>query len=99
MEGRMAARIARTAKERGRWAGMTKADRIFFTEIFRLMEQAALHDYPNPERKGCPSQEKLEAFARDPRSFSLQDPIFDHVPHCSNCYRYVHARRPAHYIN
>src|ERR1700722_4035933 len=44
-------------------------------EIFRLLEQTASEDPPNPDRLGCPPTETLTAFARNPREFGMQDPI------------------------
>lgn len=75
---------------------MVKAmsDRISLKELLRRVEASGLHDYPNPERKGCPSEETLEAFARDPRAFDINGPVFDHLTHCSPCFQFVHARRP-----
>jgi hypothetical protein len=64
-------------------------------DIFRRIEQTALTNPPNPDRIGCFSQETLSAFADDPRSFSLRDPIFEHLARCSECFAFVHARRSA----
>ena len=62
-------------------------------EMFRLLERAASEDHPNPERRGCPPDETLEAFAHNPRAFSMTDPIFEHVQNCSPCFRFVRERR------
>lgn len=62
-------------------------------EIFQQMEQAALHDHPNPTRRGCPDVETLEAFAQNPKAFALRDPIFEHLAQCSPCFRFVQERR------
>jgi hypothetical protein len=62
-------------------------------EIFRMMEQAALHEYPNPDRIGCPDAERLKAFARDPKSFPIGDSIFDHVMQCSPCFHFIHEEK------
>jgi hypothetical protein len=70
-------------------------DKFTLDEIFRLMEASALHDYPNPERVGCPPEETLTALARDPRSFDMDAPVFDHLAHCSPCFQFVRARRPS----
>jgi hypothetical protein len=95
----MAPRISRAANEVGDWCGLSKEDRIFLTKLLRYVEQSGLHDFPNPQRKGCPSNETLESFARDPKSFPIKGPVFGHLTRCSNCFRFVHARRPASYIN
>lgn len=68
-------------------------DELTLEEIFRHMEQVALNEYPNPERIGCPSEETLEAFARDARSFAILDQIFDHVGRCSPCAQFIHQIR------
>ena len=62
-------------------------------EVFRLLEQTASQDHPNPERLGCPSQEALASFAQNPRSFSMDDPIFEHLANCSPCFRFVRRQR------
>jgi len=64
-------------------------------EVFRRIEQTALNNHLNPDRIGCFSAETLVAFAADPRSFSMRDPIFEHLARCSECFKFVHARRIA----
>ena len=70
-----------------------KVPKITLEEICRQMDSATLRDYPNPQRIGCSSQATLESFARDPKSFSFDDPIFDHLAHCAPCLRLVLAAR------
>src|SRR3954453_2892529 len=55
--------------------------------MLELLEQAALHDYPNPERKGCPGSEFLQRLATDRASIDLDDPRLNHIARCSPCYR------------
>lgn len=55
--------------------------------MLELLEQAALHDYPNPERKGCPGEDFLRRLANDRASINLDDPRLTHVARCSPCYR------------
>lgn len=55
--------------------------------MLELLEQAALHDYPNPEREGCPGQDFLQQLANNRASISLDDPRLTHVARCSPCYR------------
>lgn len=55
--------------------------------MLELLEQAALHDYPNPERKDCPGPEFLQRLANDRASIDLNDPRITHVARCSPCYR------------
>jgi hypothetical protein len=62
-------------------------------EVFRLLEQTASEDHPNPDRLGCPPTEMLTAFACNPREFAIQDPIFEHLSDCSPCFRFVKTRR------
>jgi hypothetical protein len=52
-----------------------------------LLEQAALRDYPNPERIGCPGAAFLERLAKNRTSINLNDPALTHVARCSPCYR------------
>jgi hypothetical protein len=68
-------------------------DELTQDEVFRLLEQTASEDHPNPDRLGCPTTEILTAFARDPKRFDMQDPIFEHLSNCSPCFRFVKDRR------
>jgi hypothetical protein len=54
-----------------------------------------LHDYPNPERIGCPGAEFLKRLAVDRASISLDDTRLTHVARCSPCYREFVAYRKA----
>jgi hypothetical protein len=56
-------------------------------EVFRLLENAALSARPNPSREGCPDEAVLARFVRDPRSFGIGDPIFEHLAACPECFR------------
>jgi hypothetical protein len=48
--------------------------------------------FPNPERKGCPNEDVLQALAED--RIAPNDPALIHVGSCSECYReYLHLRR------
>jgi len=55
--------------------------------MLKLLEEAALNDYPNPDRIGCPGTDFLKRLATDRRSISLSDPALDHVANCSPCFR------------
>ncbi len=55
--------------------------------MLELLEQAALHDYPNPERIGCPGSDFLRRLASDRNSINLDDARLTHVARCSPCYR------------
>ena len=52
-------------------------------ELHRLVQQAALKAYPNPERKGCPGLKVLGEIAGLPNP-SLH-PAYEHVKTCSPC--------------
>jgi hypothetical protein len=56
-------------------------------KMLELLEEAALHDYPNPDRIGCPGTDFLKRLATDRRSISISDPALDHVAGCSPCFR------------
>ena len=44
-----------------------------------LLEQAALHDYPNPKRIDCPGPDFLKRLATDRKSIQWTDPALEHV--------------------
>jgi len=57
-----------------------------------LMKDFLRESFPNPERKGCPDEDILQALAED--RIIPNDPTLLHVGSCSECYReYVHLRR------
>jgi hypothetical protein len=56
-------------------------------KMLKLLEEAALHDHPNPDRVGCPGTDFLKRLANDRRSISISDPALDHVANCSPCFR------------
>jgi hypothetical protein len=60
------------------------ADQIF-EELQDIVQQAILREFPNPERKGCPDAESLRQLANRPRP--TRDAVWEHVTHCSPCYR------------
>src|SRR5215469_3518698 len=55
--------------------------------ILAMFEQAALNDYPNPDRLGCPGSAFLERLARNRRSIPITHPDLTHVARCSPCFR------------
>ena len=64
--------------------------------ILRALERSSLHDYPNPDRLGCPGTEFLKRLAFNRKSIPLSDPALDHVSHCSPCFsEYVRYRHQA----
>ncbi len=57
-----------------------------------LMKDYLLQSFPNPERKGCPDEDVLQALAED--RVASNDAALLHVGSCSECYReYLHLRR------
>lgn len=60
------------------------ADQIF-EELQDIVQQTILREFPNPERNGCPGQVSLRELANRPRP--TRDAVWEHVTHCSPCYR------------
>jgi len=60
------------------------ADQIF-EELQDIVQQAILREFPNPERKGCSGPEMLRELAERPQP--TRDAAWEHVTHCSPCYR------------
>jgi hypothetical protein len=59
-----------------------------FDRLKKQLQDSILRDYPNPERRGCPGNAALQALARRPLDDSIEaDPNWQHVTHCSECYR------------
>ena len=57
-----------------------------------LMKNFLLEAFPNPERKGCPDENKLKALAED--RLPANDPARLHLGSCSECYaEYLHYRQ------
>ena len=57
-----------------------------------LIKDFLRESFPNPERKGCPDEDILQALAED--RIAPNDPALLHVGSCSECYReYLHLRR------
>lgn len=54
-------------------------------EIQKLLQQAVLNNYPNPERRGCPGAAVLREVAR--RQVPIRDAHWEHVTHCSPCFQ------------
>ena len=54
-----------------------------------LIKDFLRESFPNPERKGCPDEDVLQALAED--RMTPNDPALLHVGTCSECYReYLH---------
>jgi hypothetical protein len=54
-------------------------------EVKRVLQEAILRNYPNPERKGCPGSDVLKQVAREQQPY--ESPHWDHIQHCSPCYK------------
>lgn len=57
----------------------------------KILQQAALKEFPNPERIGCPPEEALDAMARYKRPATEAD--LHHITHCSPCFATFLAAR------
>src|SRR4051812_1972097 len=59
-------------------------------QLRRAFQEAALNDFPNPDRVGCPSDKTvLKAIAL--KTLPLSDPAWRHTARCSPCFREVKA--------
>jgi hypothetical protein len=59
-------------------------------QLRRVFQEAALNDFPNPDRLGCPSDKTvLKAIAA--KTLPLSDPAWQHTARCSPCFREVKA--------
>ena|ERR1700728_1977131 len=57
-------------------------------KLVKALQTAALHDYPNPARIGCPTDiSVLKALAA--KKMRPSDPVIQHVAECSPCFREV----------
>jgi hypothetical protein len=59
-----------------------------FDRLKKQLQDAILRDYPNPERNGCPGAAVLRELAERPLDRAVEDdPHWQHITHCSECYR------------
>jgi negative regulator of sigma E activity len=59
-----------------------------YERLQRRFQEEILTKYPNPERKGCPGESALRSLAAKPLTQRIEnDPDWEHVTHCSECYR------------
>lgn len=59
-----------------------------YERLQRRFQQEILTKYPNPERKGCPGAIASRSLAARSLAESAEgDPVWQHVTHCSECYR------------
>ena len=58
-----------------------------FDRLKKQLQDSILRDYPNPERKGCPGGAVLRELAERPLDRAVEDdPHWQHITHCSECY-------------
>src|SRR5438874_6146447 len=63
-----------------------KPDAPTSEQVKRVLQEALLRNYPNPDRTGCRGSAVLRKMAE--REFPHEHPFWDeHVSHCSPCYR------------
>lgn len=55
------------------------------------IEEILLTGFPNPERIGCPPSETMQALGQ--KQIPKGDPAWDHIWHCSPCYKEFKAIR------
>jgi hypothetical protein len=55
------------------------------------IEELLLTQFPNPNRDGCPSREVIEALGE--KRIGRDDPAWEHVWHCSPCFKEFKAIR------
>jgi hypothetical protein len=59
-----------------------------FDRLKKQLQDAILRDYPNPERKGCPDGAVLRELAERPLGRAVEGDLhWQHITHCSECYR------------
>jgi hypothetical protein len=66
-----------------------------WNRVQKKIQQSILTSYPNPNRDGCPGGQALHDLARRAAAIgNLEgDEQWEHVTHCSPCYReYLDAR-------
>ena len=61
-------------------------------EVKRVLQEAVLRHYPNPERIGCPGPDVLKQVAREEQPY--ENSHWEHIQHCSPCYKeFLELRR------
>jgi hypothetical protein len=59
-----------------------------FDRLKKQLQDAILRDYPNPERKGCFDGAVLRELAERPLDQTVEGDLhWQHITHCSECYR------------
>jgi len=61
---------------------------MHFDRLKRQLQESILQNFPNPERRGCPGIAVLRELARRPLDENMEgNTNWNHVTHCSECYR------------
>lgn len=59
-----------------------------FQRLQKQLQDSILRNFSNPERVGCPGRSSLQELARRPMDEDIEgDRKWQHVRHCSECYR------------
>jgi hypothetical protein len=65
-----------------------ESPRTRFERLQKQLQDSILRNFPNPERLGCPGRSSLQELARRPMDEDIEgDANWQHVTHCSECYR------------
>lgn len=56
-------------------------------ELVRRCKDVCLHEYPNPDRVGCPSDEAIERLANEDLDLLRNDELISHIVTCSPCFQ------------
>jgi hypothetical protein len=70
---------------------MNESPELKYSRLQAEIQRAILHNYPNPDRRGCPSAAVVREIARRPDELTAKDDndersVWFHVTHCSPCY-------------
>lgn len=60
------------------------------------LRRTFLHGYPNPERRGCPGSDILNAIASGKLTLEEAEPWINHLSSCSPCTREFSELRKGH---
>ena len=66
-----------------------------WNRVQKKLQDSVLKSYPNPNREGCPGEDAIRELAKRAADFTALDgdEHWEHVTHCSPCYKeYLDAR-------
>ena len=66
-----------------------------WNRVQKKLQDSVLKSYPNPNREGCPGNDAIMELAQRAAEFAALDgdEHWEHVTHCSPCYKeYLDAR-------